>query len=296
MFSTNIRLIPKPAAPAGIGRQAPTYYKSLVHSGYAPVNGLSMYYEVHGTVADWPLVTIHPWLGLANVFPSLIRTRQLIAVELQGHGRTPDIDRPPSFENHAEDIAALLQYLDIPRADIFGEGFGGIVAAQLAVRHPDLVRRVAVYGSILGAMDEVLTQVSLADFRNLTPDHPGIRFERENYERVAPDPTQWPTLVARSMAATAAWAGFSREELQTIKAPVLIAAGDRDTLTAPLEHLLRWSRLIANAQLAIVPDAGHFVLCDDAEKVLPIVAAFLDNTSTVPFATTVSGYRPGKTR
>jgi pimeloyl-ACP methyl ester carboxylesterase len=296
MFSTTVRLIAQPAVPVAAGRQAPAYYKSLVQSGYAPVNGLRMYYEVHGTVADWPLVTIHPWLGLANVFPSLIRTRQLIAVELQGHGRTPDIDRQPSFEDHAEDIAALLHYLDIPRADIFGEGTGGNVAVQLAVRYPDLVRRVAVYGSILGAMDEVLPPASLADFRSLTPDHPGIRFERENYERVAPDPTRWPQLVAGSMATAGAWPGFSREELRAIRAPVLIAAGDHDALAAPLEHLLRWSRLIANAQLAIIPDAGHFVLCDDAEKVLPVVAAFLDNTSTVPFATTVSGYRPGRTR
>src|SRR5215469_18478191 len=109
-------------------RGGSTYHKTFVRSGYAPVNGLEMYYEIHGTVAARPLITIHPWLGLANVFPSLVRSRQLIAVELQGHGRTADIDRPMSFEQHADDIAALLEYLEIRKADFFGESFGGTVA------------------------------------------------------------------------------------------------------------------------------------------------------------------------
>src|SRR5712692_7371449 len=138
-------------------REGPTYYKTLVRSGYAPVNGLQMYFEIHGTVTTRPLVTIHPWLGLANVFPSLTRNRQLIAVELQGHGRTADINRPITFEQHADDIAALLKYLGIEQADFFGESFGGTVAVQMAVRHPEIVRRVAIYGSILGKIEEVIS-------------------------------------------------------------------------------------------------------------------------------------------
>jgi pimeloyl-ACP methyl ester carboxylesterase len=84
--------------------------------------------------------------------------------------------------------------------------------------------------------------------------------------------------------------------LKSIKAPVLIAAGDHDMLVPPIEHHLEISRLIPNAQPAVIPDAGHFVLYEDPEKLLPIVATFLDHTSTVPFATTISGYEPGKTR
>src|SRR5262249_54546261 len=152
-----------------------TYYKTLVRSGYAPVNGLQMYYEIHGTVAARPLVTIHPWLGLANVFPSLIRNRQLIAVELQGHGRTVDIDRPMTFEQHADDVASLLKYLRIPQADFFGESFGGTTAVMMAVRHPEIVRRVAIYGSVLSKFEEVIRQESLAEFFSLTPDHPSIQ-------------------------------------------------------------------------------------------------------------------------
>jgi len=272
-----------------------TYYKTLVRSGYAPVDGLQMYYEIHGTVAARTLVTIHPWLGLANVFPSLTRNRQLIAVELQGHGRTADIDRPITFEQHADDIAALLNQLGIGQADFFGESFGGTVAISIAVRHPELVRRVAIYGSILARFEEVIPPNSLAEFMTLTPDHPSVEFERENYQRVAPDPTQWPTLFAKSSSVV--WNGFSHDELKSIEAPVLITAGDHDVLVPPVEHHLAMSRLIPNAQLAVIPDAGHFVLYDDPEKLLPIVANFLDQQpSTIPFATTISGYHPGETR
>jgi pimeloyl-ACP methyl ester carboxylesterase len=290
----------KPAAKPNLAvetaRGGSTYYKTLVRSGYAPVNGLEMYYEIHGTVTARPLITIHPWLGLADVFPSLIRNRQLIAVELQGHGRTADIDRPMTFEQHAEDIAALMEHLRIKQADFFGESFGGTVAVQMAVRHPDMVRRVATYGSILSKLEEVVPPESMVEFMRLTPDHRSIQVERESYERVAPDPSQWPALFAKTGRAAGAWKGFSHDELKSIEAPVLIVAGDHDVLVPSVEHHLEMSRLIPNAQLAVIPDAGHFVLCEDPEKVLPIVATFLDHTSTVRFATTISGYHPGETR
>jgi pimeloyl-ACP methyl ester carboxylesterase len=136
----------------------------------------------------------------------------------------------------------------------------------------------------------------LAEFMSLTPDHRSVQFEREAYERVAPDPLQWPTLFAKTGRAAAAWKGLSHDDLKSIKAPVLILAGDHDILVPPVEHHLAISRLIPNAQLAVIPDAGHFVLYEDPEKLLPIVATFLDHTSTVPFATTPSGYHPGETR
>jgi pimeloyl-ACP methyl ester carboxylesterase len=287
--------VAQPSVAVERKHESSTYYKTLVRSGYAPVNGLEMYYEIHGTITARPLVTIHPWLGLANVFPSLTRNRQLIAVELQGHGRTADIDRPLTFEQHADDIAALLKQLRIERADFFGESFGGTVAVQMAVGHPEIVRRVAIYGSILSKIEEVVPPESMAEFMSLTPDHRSIQFERENYERVARDPRQWPMLFAKSRMI--AWKGFSSDELKSIKAPVLIAAGDHDVLVPPVEHHLEMSRLIPNAQLAVIPDAGHFVLYEDPEKLLPIIATFLDQpTSTVPFATTKSGYHPGETR
>lgn len=287
---------PTQANPAmAAKREGPTYYKSLVRSGYAPVNGLQMYYEIHGTVAARALVTIHPFLGLANVFPSLTRNRRLIAVEAQGHGRTADIDRPLTFEQEAEDIVALLKYLHIERADFFGESFGGITAIQIAIRYPKLVRRVVTYASPFGSYQVSYRQESLAQLVTLTPDHRSVQYQRECYQKVAVDPAHWPTIFAKSTSRQLR--GFSLEDLKAIQAPVLIAAGDHDVLGARLEHLLEIYRLIPNAQLAVVPDAGHFVLNDDPEKLLPIIATFLDQPETgIPFATTLSGYHPGETR
>lgn len=276
-------------------RESSTYYKRLVRSGYAPVNGLQMYYEIHGTVTAKPLVTIHPAMGLANVFPQLSRNRQLIAVELQGHGRTADIDRPLTYEQEADDVAALVKHLQIEQADFFGESIGGIVAVMMAVRHPELVRRVATYESALMKVGDVTAPKASADFVRPTPDNYNVQFQRENYERMAPDPTQWPTLFDKVLRQTMEWKGFSRDELKSITAPVLIASSDHEFV--PVEHSLEISRLIPNAQLAVIPNASHYVLNVDPEKLLPTVAAFLDEPiSTVPFATPKTGYHPGVTR
>ena len=275
--------------------EPPTYYKSLVKSGYAPVSGLEMYYEIHGTGKGTPLVTIHPIWGLANVFPTLTKNRQLIAVELQGHGHTADIDRPMSYEQHADDVAALLKHLQIEQADFFGESINSIVAVQMAVRHPELVRRVVTWGAPFGRLEESYDPISSAEFMTLTPDHSSVQFQREAYQRVAPDPTQWPTLYTKVNSIE--WKGFSSDELKSIQAPVLIAAGDHDVIGARLEHALEVFRLIPSAQLAIVPDAGHFVLNDDPQKLLPIIETFLaDPISPVRFATILLGYHPGETR
>jgi pimeloyl-ACP methyl ester carboxylesterase len=296
-MQTALEITTDEAGRAQSERVGSAYYKTLVRSGYAPINGLQMYYEIHGTVTDKPLVTIHPFLGVANVFPSLARGRQLIAIELQAHGRTADIDRPITFEQHADDVAALLNHLDIERADLFGESFGGTVAMQMAVRHPRRVRRVAVYGAILGPVAAVVSTEALQQLRQVTPEHRSVEFQRENYLRVAPDPANWPTLFGKSIAGAASWKGLSREELRAIDVPVLIAAGDHEALVPSLERQLEVFRTVPHAQFVVIPDAGHFVLNHDPERVLPIIAAFLDEpVSKLPFATTLSGYHPGETR
>ncbi|HJS53893.1 MAG TPA: alpha/beta hydrolase, partial [Chitinophagaceae bacterium] len=120
-------------------------------AGYAPVNGLKMYYEIHGT--GTPLVLLHGAFNTINMafgqlIPELSKKRQVIAVELQGHGRTTDIDRPFSFETMADDVGALLKYLKIDSADIFGYSMGGGVAWQLAIRHPEAVRKLIITSSV----------------------------------------------------------------------------------------------------------------------------------------------------
>jgi pimeloyl-ACP methyl ester carboxylesterase len=159
------------------------------------------------------------------------------------------------------------------------------------------VRRVAVYGTALGKFAEVTRPESMAEFMTLTPDHRSVQFHRESYERVAPEPANFATLFGKSGMMAGMWGGFSHDDLKSIKVPVVIAAGDHDNLGPRLEHHLEMLRLIPKAQLAVVPDAGHFVLNENPEKLLSIVAAFFDQpVSTVRFATTQSGFHPGETR
>src|SRR5260370_21397198 len=182
-----------------------------------------MLYEIHGT--GKPLVTIHPVWGLADVFPSLIRHRQLIAVELQGHGRTADIDRPLTFEQHAETVATSLEHLQIEQADVFGESIGGIVAVMMAVRHPALIGRVATYATSFSKFGPAVGLSSADGY--------SVQFPRENYQKVAPDPTHWPMLFAKTQRME--WQGFSPLALKSIKAPILNATG-RHAYCCPVSH------------------------------------------------------------
>jgi pimeloyl-ACP methyl ester carboxylesterase len=255
-------------------------------TGYAPVNGLKMYYEITGE--GKPAVYIHPIVSHCGLIPGLTGNRQWIAMDLQGHGRTADIDRPMTCEQHADDIAALLKHLKIEEADFFGDSFGGTIAVMMAVRHPQLVRRVVSHGG------------SLAPYPGTAADRPPddsdfVKWQREEYQKVAPDPKQWPTLFDKISKSLFAWKGFAPDQLKAIKTPVLIACGDHDLI--PVERCAEWSRMIPNAQLAVIPDTSHFVLFSEPEKLLPTVAAFLDApTPKVPLGTAKTGYYPGVTR
>jgi pimeloyl-ACP methyl ester carboxylesterase len=255
-------------------------------TGYAPVNGLKMYYEISGE--GKPAVCIHPLVSHCGLLPGLPGNRQWIAMDLQGHGRTADIDRPMTCEQHADDIAALLKYLNIEEADFFGDSFGGAIAVMMAVRHPRLVRRVVSYGSPLAPFPKDIGAV-------VTPDSDLVKWEREEYQKVAPEPKQWPTMFAKALNSGIEWKGLTPDELKAIKVPVLIACGDHDLIS--VERCAELSRVIPNAQLAVVPDASHFILFSEPEKLLPTIAAFLDApTSKAPLSTFKTGYYPGVTR
>ena len=118
--------------------------------GYASVNGLNMYYEIHGS--GEPLVILHGGMSTIGAFyrilPALAKSRQIIAVEQQGHGHTADIDRPFSFEQMADDTAALLPQLGVKKADVFGYSDGGMVALEMAIRHPELIRKLAISSAV----------------------------------------------------------------------------------------------------------------------------------------------------
>lgn len=247
---------------------------------YAPVNGLDLYYEIHGV--GRPLVLLHGGgstitTSFGSVLPALAATRRVIAVELQGHGHTADVDRPLSFEQDADDVAALLRHLGIDRADVYGYSNGGNTALQIAIRHPSLVRRLVVAA---GFFDEegLDPEVRETFERSATPaDMPAEL--RAAYEDVAPHPEHLPVLVTKLVTRMREFEGWPRADLRSIEAPTLILIGDADVVRP--EHAVEMFRLIPNARLAVLPGTDHMQLVKRADLLLPILTGFLDGYALV---------------
>ncbi len=246
---------------------------------YASVNGLKIYYEVHG--AGPPLVLLHGAFltveSWGKLVPELARSRQVIAPELQGHGHTADVGRPLSFPQMAEDVAALLREIKIERADVYGYSMGGTVALALAARHPAVVRKLIVQGSTYnkdGWEPEAFKQ-----FSALPPDFapPPLK---DPYDKVAPDPKHWPVLVAKLKEMEMGFEGLPESDLKGITAPTLIIMGDREGLRP--EQAVAMYRLIPKAQLAIVPGADHFLLFTRPDFVLTLMTTFLQEPAPTP--------------
>src|SRR2546428_13060463 len=197
---------------------------------YADVNGVRLYYETQGT--GHPLVLLHGGLGAISMFgpnlPALAKGRQVIAVDLQGHGRTADIDRPLSTELMAGDIAALIKHLKLERPDLMGYSLGGGVALLTAIRHPELVgrlvvvstpfRRSAFYPEILGQQGQV--GAAAAEAMKQTPMY-------QLYASIAPRPEDWPRLLNKQGEALKKGFDFSKE-IARIRATTLVVAADAD--------------------------------------------------------------------
>jgi len=248
-------------------------------SGYAPVNGLSMYYEIHGT--GRPLVLMHGGLttidlSFGQLLPGLAASRQAIGVELQGHGHTADTGRPLSLDNLADDIAGLLDLLDIRRADLFGFSLGGLVATQLAVTRPERVDRLVLAASHFhpdGYHDDVRDPALFATSTRM-PTEQDFAAMREAYARVAPDPAHFQAFAEKASNMVGSFTGWSAEELGSIRAATLIMVGDNDFVR--VEHAAAMRQLIPDSQLAVLPDTTHMQLTQRAELVMPIIERFLD--------------------
>src|SRR5918995_1036391 len=162
---------------------------------YAQVGDLSMYYELHGQ--GRPLVLLHGAYMTADTFgpllPGLAKTRQVIVPEMQGHGRTADIDRPITYEQMADDTAALVRHLDIENADFVGYSMGGAIALQVAIRHPEVVRKLAMLSS--GFASDSAHPEALEMFPSISPEMFAGSPIEEEYQRVAPNPDDFPNLV-----------------------------------------------------------------------------------------------------
>lgn len=230
-----------------------------VKSGYAPVNGLKMYYEIYGAAVSRnpPLVLLHGGgstieTTFGKVLPSLAKHRQVIAFEQQGHGRTADIvDRPFTFEQSADDAAALLDHLKIAKADFFGFSNGGNIALQVAIRHPNRVRKLVVASAMFkrdGLYPEIWEFMKRSTLEVMPKEL------KEAYRKVSPHPEQLPTFHDKSAKRMLEFKDWRPEDIQSINAPTLLMIGDADSVRP--EHATEMFRLLPHAQLAVLP-GGH---------------------------------------
>ncbi len=254
--------------------------------GYAPVNGLRMYYEVHGS-GD-PVVLLHGaymtipgnWTGWID---ELSKTRKVIAVEMQGHGRTADIERDLSLENLADDVAALLDHLKIPSADLIGFSMGGGVALECAIRHPEKVRKVVSISAVF--RHDGWVKEGVEALPRITADaFKGTPIEAE-YKKLNPKPDAFPEFVQHLVASNSKPYDFGAERLRATKAPMFFIHGDADGVR--LEHIAEMYRLKggevhgdmrprSESRLAILPNTTHVTLMERMPVIVPMVIDFLD--------------------
>ena len=257
-----------------------------LQTGYAPVNGLQMYYEVDG-MGD-PLVLLHGAFATIDLWGPILETlaeaRQVIAVELQGHGHTADIDRPFSYEQFAEDVAELMGHLGIAQADVVGYSMGANTGLRLAMQRPELVRKLVAISANYrsdGSYPELIAMI-----QSLTPEMFAGSPPEEAYRRSAPNPEGFPALIDKMKQFEANAFAWPEEEVSAIAAPTLLIYADSDSIRP--EHMVALFRLLGGgvpgdltglppSQLAVIPGATHVSLVAERSALwLPMVEAFLD--------------------
>jgi pimeloyl-ACP methyl ester carboxylesterase len=257
---------------------------------YAPVRDLSIYYEIHGE--GRPTLLLHGAYMTIDMFGPLLaglaETRQVIAPELQGHGRTADADGPITYEQMADDTAGLIRHLELESADVVGFSMGGGVALQLAIRHPSLVRRLVVVSA--GYRYDAMPAEAIEMFPSITPEmFAGSPFEQA-YLELAPNPGDFPKLVEKLKTLDTTPFAWPDEDVRAIAAPTLIVLGDSDVVR--LEHAVQLFRLrgggvmgdlagLPDSQLAVLPGTSHFIppgsaVLDRADWLLAMIPPFLD--------------------
>jgi pimeloyl-ACP methyl ester carboxylesterase len=221
---------------------------------YAKVNGVNMYYEIHGT--GKPLVLIHGGgstiqSSYGRILPELAKTHQVIAIEEQAHGHTLDIDRPVSFENTADDVAALLKHLHIAKADMMGFSNGGTTTLQIAIRHPELVNKMILASTLTKRSG--MPPGFFDGFDGVTLDVMPEALKAA-YLAANPDPKGLQTMFNRDVARMKAFKDIPDTAIKAIQAPALIVNGATEIVLP--DHALELSRLLPHARLLIMP-GGH---------------------------------------
>lgn len=262
---------------------------SAPETGYAPVNGLQMYYELHGS-GGTPLLLLHG--GLFNIdlqfgelLPSLAANRRVIAADFQGHGRTNDADRPLGTVGLAADVVGLLQHLGVPKVDVFGFSVGGAVALHLAIKNPELIRK-AIISSVSfdpsGDREENADAVGEMKVEMIA----GTPMEAEYLAKSPhPDLDHLQVLLTKLGGYDRGAGGWSEDDIRGIAAPTLITVGDNDAVK--LEHAVRFAQLrgsdvngdfvgVPASQLAVFPGTTHFFGLARTDLVRDVVLTFLD--------------------
>ena len=257
-----------------------------VESGYADVNGLKLYYEVYGK--GKPLVLVHGSymtipLNWLRFIPLLAKDRSVIVAEMQGHGRTKDIDRDLSYEAMADDVAGLLRHLNLKQADVLGYSMGGGVAFQVAIRHPEQVRRLVVLSAPY-AHDGWWPDTE-ASFATFTVDEFKGTPIQDQYDRLGNDPAHFPDFIKKVASIDLKSYDWSKE-VAAIKAPLFMAIGDMDGVR--YEHALELFRAkgggkqgdlhgLPQSRLAILPGTTHIGMLQRTDWLIPMLTDFLDS-------------------
>ena len=259
----------------------------LEETGYAAVNGLRMYYEIHGR-GGTPLLLLHGGLfdidqQFGALIPGLSEGRRVIATDFQGHGRTNDVDRPLRSADLAADVVRLLRHVEVERADVFGFSVGGAVALHLAIERPDLVRKLIV--SSVSFSPEGDRPENAGAVGEMTVDMIAGTPMEQAYREKSPHPDRLQTLLDKLGTFDEGRSGWSEAQIEGIAAPTLITVGDCDAVS--LSHAVRFLQLrggdvngdfvgVPSSQLAVFPGTTHFHGLDRTELVLDVVRTFLD--------------------
>lgn len=257
-------------------------YPKMTHA-YSEVNGIKMYYEIYGS--GKPLILIHGGgstiqTTFGRVIPILATHRQLVCVELQAHGRTEDRNTPISFEQDAEDVAQLLKNLKIYKADFFGFSNGGTTTVQLAIRHPDICKRIIAASALLkksGAPSQFWEFMRHGTFEQMPQQY------KDAFLSVTNDSARLMSMFKHCAQRMINFKEFTDEQLKSIKVPVLLVNGDKDVATS--EHMVAMSKLIPDCRLAIIP-GGHGAYIGEittlspgykeSDFIVPLIEKFLD--------------------
>ena len=256
-------------------------------SGYTEVNGLRLYYEIHGE--GRPLVLLHGALsGIRSSFGAyldeLAKTHRVIGLEMQAHAHTADIDRPLRIQGMAADTIAALEQLGVRQADLFGYSMGAGIAFQVALERPDLVRRAVLMS--LSYDESGFHPGALDQMAQLRPEWLVGSPWQQDYAASAPNPDDFPTLVAKVKDMNLNLPGWTDDDLRSLQPAVFLLSGDSDVV---LEHVVHAFRLLGGgvsgdtpaglpkSRLAVLPATSHTMMVDRAELLLPMLRDFLDS-------------------